>query len=315
MSCGIRFRRRYDFAPAFLGQRSAQLSQPQREQVHDRHLGDERLRRGDADLQTRAGVKNAVRIARRLRAHDVRDGQDAGAPLAREPHRGQRVERLAGLSDADHEVAGPDHRVAVAVLRGDVHLDGDPSPFLDRVPADQPRVVRGAAGDDDDPVGALKQVVIELGEVDAVRTDGAVGDRLGHGVSLLVDLLEHERLVAALLGGVGVPVDLVRLAFERVARRGQELGSVGGQDDQLVVLQRLGGPGVREERRDSGGQELLAVTTADNQRALFAGTDERAGLVRRHRHERVVAAQAVVGAPGRLHEPVLVEVGRRSGAR
>ena len=66
---------------------------------------------------------------------------------------------------------------------------------------------------------AAQQVVVELREIHAVRADRAVGDRLRDSVRLLVDLLEHERLEAALLGGVGVPVDLVRLALERRARR------------------------------------------------------------------------------------------------
>src|SRR5215211_314562 len=50
--------------------------------------------------------------------------------VAREPHGGQRVERLARLGDADHEVAGTDDRVAVAVLRRDVHLDRHARPLL-----------------------------------------------------------------------------------------------------------------------------------------------------------------------------------------
>jgi hypothetical protein len=41
--------------------------------------------------------------------------------------------------------------------------------------------------------------------------------RLRDGVRLLVDLLEHEGLVAALLGLLGVPIDLVDLALERRA--------------------------------------------------------------------------------------------------
>ena len=56
-------------------------------------------------------------------------------------------------------------------------------------------------------------------EVDAVVAQRAVGDRLGDGVGLLVDLLEHERLVAALLGGLLVPVDLRDLALELGCRR------------------------------------------------------------------------------------------------
>ena len=67
-----------------------------------------------------------------------------------DPHRGQRVGGLARLRDADDEVARADDRVAVAVLGGDVHLDRDPRPLLERVAADQARVVARAAGDDDD---------------------------------------------------------------------------------------------------------------------------------------------------------------------
>ena len=60
---------------------------------------------------------------------------------------------------------------------------------------------------------------VELGEIDAVGVRQAVGDRLGDGVGLLVDLLAHEGRVAALLGGVLVPVDLVGLALDRRRRR------------------------------------------------------------------------------------------------
>ena len=227
MSCGMRLRRVTSSVRRSTESVPAQLGEPQREQVHDRDLGDERLGRGDADLEAGAGVEDAVGLARDLRAHDVRDREHLRAALARQAHRRQRVERLARLGHADHEVAGADDRVAVAVLGGDVHLDRDPRPLLDRVAADQARVVRGAAGDDDDARHAAQQVVVELGQIHAVRADRAVGDRLGDGVGLLVDLLEHERLVAALLGGVGVPVDLVGLALERHAVGGQELGAVG----------------------------------------------------------------------------------------
>ena len=138
----------------------------------DGDLADERLGRGDADLQAGARVEHAVGVARGLRAHDVGDRQHRGAALARQAHRRQRVGRLAGLRDADDEVAGADHRVAVAVLRGDVHLDRDPRPLLDRVAADQAGVVGGAAGDDRRCRSDVAQdVVVErarLVEVDAV---------------------------------------------------------------------------------------------------------------------------------------------------
>ena len=88
---------------------------------------------------------------------------------------------------------------------------------------------RRPGGEDQDPVDVLQQRLVELGlgEVDAVAAHGAVGDRLGDGVGLLVDLLEHERLVAALLGGRLVPVDGRDLALDRRAVGMHELTPPG----------------------------------------------------------------------------------------
>ncbi len=168
-----------------------------------------------------AGVEHRVGVAGRLAAHHVGHRQHPGAVLARQAHRRQRVGGLTGLGDADHQVALADHRVAVAVLGGDVHLDRHPRPLLDRVTADQAGVVGGAAGDDDDPLDAAQVVVVEFefGEVDAVVGGQPVGDRLGDRVGLFVDLLQHEGLVAALLGRGLVPGDLFGRALDRVARR------------------------------------------------------------------------------------------------
>ena len=210
---------------------------------------------------------------------------------------------------------GPDHRVAVAVLGGDVHLDRDARPLLERVAADQAGVVGGAAGDDDDAAAVAQEGVVdraEAVEVDAVGPDRAVGDRLGDGVRLLVDLLEHEGLVAALLGGLLVPVDLVDRALDGLAGGGEELDAVAAHDDDLVVLDQLHAAGVGQEGGDGGGDELLAVAAADDQRALLAGADEQVGLVGGHGDERVVAAQVGCRRAGRRRRAGRP---RRGGAR
>ena len=129
-------------------------------------------------------------------------------------------------------------------------------------------------------------------EVDAVGAHGAVGDRLGDRVRLLVDLLEHERLVAALLGGLGVPLDRLDRAVDLGSPAGvEQLDAVGRDDDDLVVLDELDLARVLEEGGDAGGDELLAVAAADDQRALLAGADQQVGLVGGDDDERVVAAR------------------------
>jgi hypothetical protein len=103
--------------------------------------------------------------------------------------------------------------------------------------------------------------------------------------------LEHEGLVAALLGGLLAPVDLVDGALDRLAGGAEELDAVAADDDDLVVLDQLHVAGVREEGGDRGGEELLAVAAADDQRALLARADQQLGLVGGDGDERVVAAE------------------------
>ena len=279
-------------------ERASQLGDPQREQVHGRDLAGERLGRRHADLQPGPRVENAVGLARGLRSHDVRQRQHGGAATTRGAHRGERVGGLPGLRDPDHQIVGPHDGVAVAVLGRDVDLDREPGPLLDRVAPDQPGVIGGPAGDDHDPPDAPQELVVdrpEVAEVDPVGPGGALAERLGDRVGLLVDLLEHERLIALLLGRLGVPVDLHDLALQRLAVGGLELDALGPQHDDLVVAHVLDLARLAQEGRDRRADELLAVAAADDQRALLAGAHEHAGRVGAHGHERVVAAQAPVG--------------------
>ena len=62
--------------------------------------------------------------------------------------------------------------------------------------------------------------------------------------------------------------------------------------------------GVGEEGGDRGGEELLALAAADDQRALLARADEQLGLVGGHGDERIVAAEPRVGLEHGLDEVV-----------
>ena len=213
--------------------------------------------------------------------------------LARETHRGERVGRLARLRDPDHEIVRADHRIAVAELGGDVHLDRDPGPVLDRVAPDQARVVGRATGDDDHAaqLGGALLGVVELAEIDGVDVRETVGDRLRDRVGLLVDLLHHEGRIAAPLGRLLVPGDLLDLALERHAGPVGDLDAVGSDDDDVPVLDLHHRPRLLEEGGDRGGEERLALAETDDQRALLTSADQQVGVLDVHRDERVVAAQ------------------------
>ncbi len=108
-----------------------------------------------------------------------------------------------------------------------------------------------------------------------------------------MDLLEHERRVAALLGVLLVPEHLLDLALDRRSVRVDDPRAVGVDRDDLAVLEAEDDPRVGEEGGDRGGDVGLALAEADDQRALLAGGDERVGMIGVHRDEGVVAAELV----------------------
>ena len=224
--------------------------------------------------------KHVVRVARGLAAHDVGEGKHRRAGLAGEPHRRQGVERLARLRDADDERVGVEDGLAVAELAGHVDLHRHARQLLDGVAADEAGVVRGAAGDDEDAPQAAQELVAhpDLGEVDAAVLVEAAGERVAKGRRLLVDLLEHEGLVAALLGGVGVPGDLGLLAGHGLTGDVGVLRAFGAERDDVAVLQHDHAPRVAKEGGDRRGEEHLVVADADHQRRLVARADDDLGL-------------------------------------
>ncbi len=115
---------------------------------------------------------------------------------------------------------------------------------------------------------------------------------VGDGGGLLGDLLEHEVLVAALLGGGEIPVD-VKLAVvgDVVAVEVGDPVAVGGDHHGLVLAQLDGVAGVLDERGHVRADEHLAVADAEHQRRGPAGGDDRARLVGVGEHQREVALQ------------------------
>ncbi len=179
----------------------------------------------------------------------------------------QGVGGLPRLRDGDDQRAAVQHRVAVTELAGQLDLDGQPGPVLDRILGQQPGVIRRAAGNHENLVDLAQFLIGEplLVEHDAAvdeMPEQSVGDRGG----LLGDLLEHEVLVAALFGGVHVPVDveLPGTGGQIVAVEVGDPVAVGGDRDGLVLAELDRVAGVTDERGDVGADEHLALADADH---------------------------------------------------
>ncbi len=126
----------------------------------------------------------------------------------------------------------------------------------------------------------------QLVEDEAAALVGAAEEGVADGVRLVEDLLLHERRVAALLGGRGVPGHLVGLALGGRAVEADDLVAVRGDRDDLVLAELERVPGVADEGRDVGAEEVLALAEADDERAVAAGADDDARLVGVHGEQR-----------------------------
>ena len=142
----------------------------------------------------------------------------------------------------------------------------------------------------------------------------AVADRLAHRLGLLVDLLEHERLVAALLGRLVVPVELFDLGMLDLGAVAEEARAGGRDLDDLAVVGEDRAARLREERGDVRREEVLALAETDDERRLVTHADEQVRLVVMDRDDREVAFELRVHARQRLHE-IAVVLAARAGAR
>jgi hypothetical protein len=177
-------------------------------------------------------------------------------------------------------------------------------PVLDGVLGDHARVVGGAAGDDEDLVDVAQVLV---GEADLVEDDvAALGEPAEQGVRdrlrLLGDLLEHEVVVAALLGGGGVPVDVELLAL---GGRAVEVGDLdAGRGDQTTwSWPSSTASRVCSMNADTSlARKFSPVAPADHQRRVAPGGDHRVGHLGVHGEQREGALEPADRAAHRLGE-------------
>ena len=177
--------------------------------------------------------------------------------------------------------------------------------MLDRVLGQQTGVVGGAAGDDEDFVDLTQFLVAEplLVEHDAA-VDEVAEQRLGHRGGLFGDLLEHEALVSALLGGGQIPVDVEIAGIGGIVVT-VEIGDaipVSGDDHRLVLAEFDCLPGEFDERRDVRAQEHLAITDADDKWGGASRRDDGAGVVGVGEHHGEVTLEAAQDGQRRCDE-------------
>ena len=141
------------------------------------------------------------------------------------------------------------------------------------------------------------------------------------GLRLFQNLLEHEVGEAALLGGGRVPVDAAVLLLQGVQLIVEHIHTLRRQHGDFPVVHIGHVPGVADDGGGVGGDEVLPLPKADDQRAVLPGGNQGVGVVRADDAEGIGPLDAPQApAHGFQHVPALLvvklqEVGRDLGVR
>ena len=106
----------------------------------------------------------------------------------------------------------------------------------------------------------------------------ALGQRVGDGARLLVDFLEHEVAVLALLGRIGRQLALAHRALGGVAVLVEHLDRGAANVGDVAFFEEHEAAGHRQQRRDVRGHEVFVDAQTHDHRATFARQDDALGL-------------------------------------
>ena len=166
--------------------------------------------------------------------------------------------------------------------------------MLDGVFGDVSGVGGGSAGHHDDLVDRAQHRLVDaqLVEVEPAAVARPAAQSLGHGARLLVDLLVHEGLVAALDGRRDVPVDLEALALGGRAVEVDDRDILGSDADDRVLAEFQGLVRVADEGRHVRAEEVLPPPQADDERRVAPGGHYLPGVLAVDADEREGSLQA-----------------------
>jgi hypothetical protein len=156
-------------------------------------------------------------------------------------------------------------------------------------------------------LGALED--LRGGGSERLLEQAAVGDALrecvGDRARLLVDLLEHEVPVLALLGGIGGELALADRTVDGSAVLVEHLDGGAADVGDVAFLQEHEAARHGQQRGDVRGDEVLVDPEADDHRTTLAREDDALGLLLTDDRERVRALELRDGGAHGLEQILL----------
>ena len=120
-------------------------------------------------------------------------------------------------------------------------------------------------------------------------------------------------LVAALLGSLGIPVDLEDLLRHGLAAAVRDLDGILRDDGQLAIVEDVRAARARDDGGDIRRDEVLALTDADDERVVLLRADELVRLSLAHEDERIRTLDAVQHFADRGNEITVVDLFEQMG--
>src|SRR6267143_6806541 len=147
-------------------------------------------------------IDPSLRFAGYPTPDNIADPQNGCALFLGFAEGGKRIGSLAALADHEHDILGADDGVPVTELGGIINFHRNPRELFDHIFPGESGMPGSSAGCNDDP-RRVKQLIKNRLQPPELRSTfvhlqssaQGIGDRL----RLLVDLLEQEMLIAALL--------------------------------------------------------------------------------------------------------------------
>ena len=282
--------------------------QPHGQQVKAHDMREIGLRRGNTDLGTGVQVDRAVRVAGGRAGKHVGHGHGQGFAVLSQPHAGQRVRGLARLRDDHGKRVAAEGRPPVAELRGVHRTRMYARPVLDRELTQHRRVPRGSHAEQQH-FSQPREVLVggrELAEGNHTVICQAAAHGIRHCFGRLVDLLEHEVRVAALLGLAHVPVDVHQLRLDgRAVERG-DLSPERRHRGHLAFTEHEDALGVRDDRSDVRSDVVLVIAETHHQGRVQARPDQKIGILSREHGHCVRTVEALESSSHCRKEVALV---------
>ena len=192
--------------------------------------------------------------------------------------------------------------IAIAEFAAVIHFHRNARQLLDHELAGQRGVPAGPAGHDPDLAEFLElfRRDIHLVEEDAARflSDPAQGG-VPHRARLLVNLFEHEMLVAALFRHDRVPQNVRHLPVNRPAVEIAEAHAFGREHRHVPVAQEKHVARIAQDRRNVRRHEIFVVAQADHHRRSRPRGDNLVGVGNREDRQGEYAGQLLDGGAHR----------------